>query len=54
MKADTPILHDKLARLSNPDMMAALANAVGVRLTSLPMSPGKVLETIQDKGGNVV
>jgi CO/xanthine dehydrogenase Mo-binding subunit len=36
--------------------MAAIANAiydaVGVRMTSLPMSPGKVLEAIQDQGGN--
>ena len=36
--------------------MAAIANAiynaVGVRMTSLPMSPGKVLEAIQDKGGD--
>ncbi len=34
--------------------MAAIANAiydaVGVRMTSLPMSPGKVLEAIQDQG----
>lgn len=53
MKADVPILHDKLACLSNPDMIAAIANVVGARMTSLPMSSGKVLETIQDKGGNV-
>ena len=34
--------------------MAAIANAiydaVGVRMTSLPMNPGKVLEAIQAKG----
>ena len=30
----------------------AIYNAIGVRLTSLPMNPGKILEAIWEKNGN--